>query len=81
MQVFPGRRWWSRGIANFYQMEDNTKGKPCLLLPAPKQLRTVIVNLRHSNGDKPEVPVDSTSGYESEPGLLTQSPAATTGAR
>jgi hypothetical protein len=60
-------------------MEDHTNGKPSLLLPAPKQLGTVIVDLRHANGERAEVPVDTASGHEGEPCLLAKSPIGAAG--
>ena len=55
-------------------MEDDAKREPGLLLPAPKQLRAVIVDLSHADGEKAEVPVDTASTHKGEACLLAKSP-------
>src|SRR5262245_3496794 len=75
-RLFPGWLWWdgTGWITKCDQVEDDTKRESGLLLPVPKQLGAVIVDLCHPNGESAEVPVDTASGHEGEACLLAKSP-------
>lgn len=68
--VVAAERGW---ITKCDHVEDYAKRETGVLLPAPKQLRAVIVDLSHADGEKAEVPVDTASGHEGEACLLAKS--------
>ena len=81
-RLFPGWPWWdgTGWINKCDEVEDDTKRESGLLLPVPKQLGAVIVDLCHPNRESAEVPVDTTAGDEGKACLLSESAAATASA-